>query len=342
MDAAALGFNALIFALGVAMLVIGGDTLVRGAVAIAARFGVEPVIVGLTAVAFGTSAPELALNIVAAVNDEPGLSFGNIVGSNIANVGLILGVSALIKPMTVRDSLIRREMPMMLAATALMIALAYLPPGMGGTRSGPPALTRLDGVVLLASFGLTFLTILRMARRGRGLDLLGPETQDVSEKARQAPLGRAVGLFIAGLILLLLGGRAGEQGAVGMSEELGLSRELIGLTVVAIATSLPELATSLAAAARGHTDLAVGNIVGSNLFNILLIMGATATVNPVPLPQQAWISLGMMALLSVLLIPMSLTQARRISRIEGAFLLALYGGYLGWEVWAALASRGGG
>ncbi len=309
----------------------------RGAIAMAARLGISPLVIGLTVVAFGTSAPELALNVVAAVNGNTELSFGNIVGSNIANIGLILGLSALIKPMHVKATLVTREIPLMLFATFAFIALAYANPT---AFEGLPGLARLDGVILLVLFALTFLFILRLSRsEGVADGLVSEEEQAQMVSARRTPLGLSVLLFLFGLGLLMGGGKLAETGAVQIAASLGMSNELIGLTVVAIATSLPELATSLMAARRGHVDIAVGNVVGSNLFNILLVMGVTSSVAPVPLPQLALSSLIVMALLSVLIWPMSVTAGRMISRIEGGVLLALYFGYMGYEVGMALARQ---
>ncbi len=326
-----------IFALGVVLLVVGGDMLVRGAIALAGRLGVSPLVIGLTVVAFGTSAPELALNIVAAINGNTELSFGNIVGSNIANVGLILGLSALIKPMQVKATLVTREIPLMLAATLAFIALGYVNPP---AYDGAPGLARLDGVILLTLFAGVFLFILRMSRsEGVGDGIISIEEQEQMADVRRTPLGLSIMLFLFGLGLLLGGGKLAETGAVQIAASIGMSNELIGLTVVAVATSLPELATSLIAARKGQVDIAVGNVVGSNLFNILLVMGVTSTVAPVPLPQLALSSLLMMALLSLLLWPMSLTSGRMISRVEGSVLLALYFGYMGYEVVTALSRQ---
>lgn len=319
------------------LLVVGGETLVRGAIALAARLGIPPIVIGLTVVAFGTSAPELALNVVAAVNGNTELSFGNIVGSNIANIGLILGLSALIKPMHVKATLVTREIPLMLFATLAFIALAYVSPA---AFEGQPGLARLDGVILLVLFALTFLFILRLSRsEGVADGLVSEDEQAQMASARRTPLGLSILLFLFGLGLLMGGGKLAETGAVEIATALGMSNELIGLTVVAVATSLPELATSLMAARKGHVDIAVGNVVGSNLFNILLVMGVTSSVAPVPLPQLAMSSLIVMALLSVLIWPMSVTAGRMISRIEGGVLLALYFGYMGYEVGVALARQ---
>ena len=326
------------FALGVVLLVAGGEALVRGAVGLAARLGVAPLVIGLTVVAFGTSAPELALNLAAAVNHHTGLSFGNVVGSNIANIGLVLGLSSLLKPMRVRASLVKREIPMMLGATALFIALAHLPPAV---RAGAAGFARADGVVLLAGFGLVFWVALRLARRtGAGDELARAVDRTPGEPSTRRSFGWSCAVFLFGLALLIGGGKLAELGAVGAASALGVSNDLIGLTVVALATSLPELSTSLIAARRGHVDIAVGNVVGSNLFNLLLVMGATAVVEPAPLPAHSFGSLLALGILSVALWPMSVTAGRMISRLEGAALLAMYFVFLGHTVVQAMGMRG--
>jgi cation:H+ antiporter len=331
----------LIFALGVVLLVGGGDSLVRGAVTLAARLGVPSFVIGLSVVAFGTSAPELALNLAAAINGNSELSFGNIVGSNIANIGLILGIAALIQPMHVHTSIVKRELPIMVFFTFVLCVLAYLPPHapVSGGGGGVDGFSRVDGVLLLVGFGFFCWQLLRSAKaEGPAASELLSEVSDVNpEKAAKRPLWRAIFLTLFGLAALASGGRLAEIGAVGIAGGLGMSNDLIGLTIVAVATSLPELAASVAAAVRGQTDIAVGNIVGSNVFNILLIMGATATVGPVPLPPGGVSSLVAVAVLSVLLIPISRTANRYVSRFEGGFLLTLYVLYVGYEVWLAMA-----
>jgi len=328
--------DSLLFTLGVILLVGGGDSLVRGAVTLAARFGVPSFVIGLSVVAFGTSAPELALNLAAAINDNSELSFGNIVGSNIANIGLILGIAALIRPMHVHTSIVKRELPIMVLFTFVLCALAYVPPHAEGGTDG---FSRVDGVLLLAGFGFFCWQLLRSAKaEGPAASELLGEVSDVNpEEAAERPLGRAIFFTLFGLAALASGGRLAEVGAVGIAAELGMSNDLIGLTIVAVATSLPELAASMAAALRGQSDIAVGNIVGSNLFNILLIMGTTATVGPVPLPAGGMSSLIAVMALSLLLIPISVTRDRQVSRIEGGVLLTLYVGYVGYEVWLAMA-----
>jgi len=324
--------------LGVAALLWGGDVLVRGAVSLATTLGVAPIIVGLTIVAFGTSAPELALNIVAAMNENTDLSFGNVVGSNIANIGLILGISALVRPLAVHAGVIKRELPIMLGATAVFVALLYLP--LLGRERSVHALTPVEGWILLGGFVIFLTGLVRAAAQGREtMKSLQAEAEHLLEAERGASVPISIGLVLGGLALLTLGGRLSEWGAVALADRMGLEQELIGLTIVAVATSLPELATSLSAIRRGETDIAVGNVVGSNVFNLLLVMGVTAQIHDVPLPAGGGLAVLLMCLLSVLLMPMSVTVNRTVSRIEGGVLLAIFVGGIGARV--ALVLFGG-
>jgi cation:H+ antiporter len=319
--------------LGIALLIIGGDLLVRGAVTMAVRFGVSTLVVGLTVVAFGTSAPELAFNLIAALQGEADLAFGNIIGSNIANIGLVLGVAALIQPMQVHASVIRREMPFMIALTVLAVGLTMWPTPKGGLLAGGPGLARLDGLILLGAFvlfsALTYLGARSAKRREREATAeFVEEMEQISSKDRERPMPRAVGLFLFGLALLVGGGNLAEEGATGVALELGISDTLIGLTIVAIATSLPEMFVCVLAALKKQADIAVGNVVGSNIFNLALVLGATATATPVPLPERGVEALGWMTLLSLLLLVVARTRGQVLSRVEGAVLLLIYVGVM--------------
>lgn len=325
----------LVFAVGVIVLVTGGELLVRGAVALADRMGVKPVVIGLTVVAFGTSAPELALNMVAAVRENTALAFGNIVGSNIANVGLILGLCALLQPLKVAASVIRRELPMMLIASGLVVALMLLPAGQGASGAG--TLQAWEGAVLLGLFVGSLWMIFQGARREGKVAPFEAEVREMEAMVRQAKFAGPIGLVIIGLAGLVLGGRLSELGAAGLARSLGLSDQVIGLTIVAVATSLPELVTSLLAVRRGHVDLAVGNVVGSNIFNLLFVLALTAVVRPIDVPSGGGLQLAAMAALAVLLWPMSRTGGSTVSRVEGLMLLAGYVGVMGWTVWHALS-----
>lgn len=323
---------------GIALLILGGDLLVRGAVAIADRLGIPAIIIGLTVVAFGTSAPELALNVAAALKGQDELSFGNIVGSNIANIGLILGLSAMILPLKVNHSVVRRELPLMLIATAGTALLAIFPWKGGEWEHG--VISRVDGSVLLVGFvvlmGLIYWSAKNPSKSGGTVEIES-EIEELREKAKEQPVWKGVVLFLCGLAALVVGGRMSEFSATEIASALGMSIEMIGLTVVAVATSLPELATSLAAIRRGQVDIAVGNVVGSNLFNLLLVLGVTGAIAPVDVPGGGYTALAVMLGLSVLLLPMAMTGGQRLSRLEGGGLLVIWVGYMAWTVGSAIS-----
>lgn len=324
----------LLLLAGIACLLVGGDVLVRGAITLAKRLGISPLLVGLTVVAFGTSAPELAFNIAAAVKGSSGLSFGNVVGSNIANVGLILGLTALFKPLLVNASVIRRELPFMIAVSLLASGLMMWPWPAGGWLGGGKGLSRIDAGIMLLCFVAFMLMTLQSALKDD--DDEAGFAREVKQLAGSNPekekLGRAVLFVVLGLIGLVGGGQLAEMGATGCARAMGWSDEFIGLTVVAIATSLPELATSIMAIRRGQVDIAVGNVVGSNIFNLALVFGVTGLVRPIELPIHGGESLLVMLALSVLLVPFSRTSGRTVSRLEGGVLLLIYAGAMGYQV----------
>lgn len=314
--------------LGLVVLLAGGQWLVSGSVTIARRLGISTLLVGLTIVAMGTSAPELAFNVIAALNNHPDLSFGNIIGSNIANIGLIVGVSALYRPLDVHGRVVKLELPLLVAVSAAMFGFAYLL-HLGSRPDEPPGFDRVDGTIMLLLFGLFMAGWIRMGRR----EAADPYMRELRAEAEApGPLPRAVLLVLIGLACLVGGGKLSEWGAVKFATWLGLSQALIGLTIVAFATSLPELATALIACRKGHDDLAVGNVVGSNVFNLLWVLGFTAVVAPVAVPDRhGWQDLTVMLGITIVLALMSLT-GRKIVRWEGAVLLGMYLAYIGWGV----------
>lgn len=316
----------LILLLGLSLLIGGGEVLVRGSTSLAKSLGVSPLVIGLTVVAFGTSAPELAVNLTAALRGQGGISFGNIIGSNIANIGLILGLAALVRPLHVRREIIVREMPILLAVTfaaCLMAMDSLLNQGATNQIGG------MEGGFLLIGFACFMAYTLRMARRDRRSS--GYLNIDAGGKGRPMSLVTALLLTLAGLAGVIGGGHWTVEGAVALARSFGVSEAVIGLSIVALGTSLPELVTSVAAARSGHADLAVGNVVGSNLFNLLLVLGSTAIVRPVPFPERGAVDLAVMLGMSILLLPMAMTFQRRISRVEGAVLLVAYCTYIAWR-----------
>ena len=312
--------DALYLVSGIAFLVIGGDVLVRGAAGLARALGVSTLVVGLTVVAFGTSAPELAVNVLAAVRGQGEISFGNIIGSNIANIGLILGTAALVRPVAVKLKVITREIPFMLLATLAAINLAC-----DGLWNGTDwSFSRNDGITLLLFFSI-FLYYSFVAAQEDRAELM----ERVGEiPATERSVGTLLLITVLGIVMVGLGGEATVRGAVGVAEALGVSKAIIGLTVIAFGTSLPELATSLAAAFREHEDIALGNIVGSNVFNVLFILGITSTIGSVPVPEGGGLDLGVMFALSAALFPLAITNQRKVTRLEGLGLLAAYIGYI--------------
>ncbi len=317
-------FAPISLGLGIVVLLLGGHWLVHGSVAIARRAGISTLVVGLTVVAIGTSSPELFFNVIAATSGHTELSFGNVMGSNIANIGLILGISAVAAPLAVHGRVINKELPWLVLVSVAMVGLALIPLGAHGFQ-------RFEGVVMLAIFILLLGIWVRMGRR----EPAEPVFEELSQETGAGPLPSipaAVAFVVAGLALLLAGGKLSETGAVTLARWLGWSDALIGLTIVAFATSLPELATSIMAVRKGHTDLAVGNVVGSNFCNLLLVLGATATIASVPVPEWGWFDLTMMIVITMVLLLFAKTHHHSITRWEGVWLLVLYVGYMTFGV----------
>lgn len=303
--------NLLLLAGGVAVLYFGAEWLVRGSARLAAAMGVHPIVVGLTVVSFGTSAPELVVSLVAALDGKGDIAVGNVLGSNLANIGLILGLTALVKPINVDARLLRREVPLMLAITLILYPL-ILDHGLG----------RLDGFGLVC---VLVIYLVLMFKRGGGPEpQLLEEIGVTVEATRPGPRLRDLTLVLAGCLALVLGARAIVTSAQTIAEALGISQLVIGLTVIAIGTSLPELATSVVAALRGQSDIAIGNVIGSNIFNVAAILGITASVTPIAVnPSVLTRELPAVLFLSFLAWPLSRTDFQ-IKRWEAALLLGVY------------------
>jgi len=302
----------LLLGLGLGLLVAGAEVLVRAAAALALRLGVSPLLVGITIVAMGTSSPELVVSLRAALAGDDAIAVGNVVGSNICNIALILGLAALIRPLSVQMQLIRLDVPVMIASSAaLWLALA------GGH------LGRIVAALFIAGLFLYILVGVRQARREAQVvvDEVAAAAPGARGSARRAWIQAL--LIAAGLALLAAGADLFVQAAVRLSESLGVSRAVIGLTVVALGTSLPELATSVVAALRRHADLAIGNIVGSNIFNILGILGLAGLVHPLEARGIGTVDLAVMTALALLMLPLMRTGFR-LSRGEGGILLVSY------------------
>ncbi|MGV1098237.1 calcium/sodium antiporter [Thiovibrio sp. JS02] len=319
--------DAVLLVVGFVLLLGGGDLLVRGASALAKTVGISPLIIGLTIVAFGTSAPELAVNMLAALQGNGAISFGNIVGSNIANIALILGCAALLRPIAIEGSVITREIPMMLLASAAALVLGFD----GFLRGATDHYDRADGLVFLLFFAVFLYYTISEVLQKREEDPFVEHALSASPASRSKSLVLNAFMVLGGFVALLLGGKLTVDAAVALATLLGVPKVVIGLTLVAVGTSLPELVTSVIATWRGQSDIAVGNVVGSNIFNLLFIMGLSAFVSPVPVPAGGGVDLWVMLALSVLLLPLALRNRRQIGRGGGVFLLFAYGLYIVWR-----------
>lgn len=318
----------LFFIIGLALLIKGADWLVEHSAHLARTMGISPLIIGLTVVAFGTSLPELVVSTFAAVKGAADLSIGNIVGSNIANIGLILGISALIRVLPIQLSTLIYEMPFLLISAFLLMLLSndhnlFLKESF--------TLSRIDGLILLAMFGLFLLYVIRNAREQRQEKAVKKEfAKEYGEKHK---LWKDILLIGLGLTTLIIGGKIAVDNAVKIALGLGISEAFIGLTIVAVGTSLPELMTSLVAAYKKQADIAVGNIVGSNIFNILLVLGVSSIIAPLTVnPTLLFVDMVVMVLFSIALLAF-VTTGRRISRTEGVVLLLGYVAYIGYLVY---------
>src|SRR5687768_4553028 len=257
--------HSVYFILGLTGLIVGAEWLVRGSASLATAAGIRPLVIGLTIVALGTSTPELAVSILAAVQERGDVAIGNVVDSNIANLGLILGVTAVIKPLAMQRTVILREIPIMIAAALVAAVMAF-----------DGAITRVDGLLLVLCFFAYNALMLRTAQELPGI----PLEAAVPGASARPPILKHVGIAVAGVIMLVIAGRMFVEAAVEFAAVLGVSDLVIGLTVVAIGTSLPELATSVLASIRGHGELAIGNVIGSNILNIFAILGTTSLIHP--------------------------------------------------------------
>jgi len=323
----------LLFVGGLVGLVAGAALLVRGASLLALRLGLSPLVVGLTVVAFGTSAPEMAVSTGAVLSDQGGLAVGNAIGSNIFNVLFILGIAALITPLAVHRQVIRQEAPIMIGGAVLLIVL-----GLDG------ALGLFDGLLLLGSLVAYTVFLVRQSRAepaAAGRDEFADELQPASAGRWDARLPMHLAFIVAGLLLLVLGSEGLVRAAVSFARALGLSEVIIGLTIVAAGTSLPEVAASVMASIKGERDIAVGNVVGSCIFNLFGVVGLGALVassgagNALPLPPDvARFDLWVMLAALVACLPVFLT-GREIARWEGALFLAYYVAYTAYLVLAA-------
>jgi cation:H+ antiporter len=321
-----MALNIIFLLLGIALLTVGGEALIRGSLAAAKRLGVSPLLSGLVIVGFGTSSPELVVSVNAAIEGQPDIAIGNVVGSNIGNILLILGMCALITPLAVKPLALRRDAVTVVGASILFLVLV-----------GGSALGRVDAAIFLGALA-AYLVWAYWSEKYHAAPsgvMHQAEAEEVSAVPKSALWTVAAVIF--GLVLLIVGSQVLLIGAIGIASHFGVPEAVIGLTLVAVGTSLPELSISVIAAIRRHADVAVGNILGSNIFNLLGILGISALLQPLPVHQRIldfdqWVMLG-----TSLLLLLFLYTGRRLSRTEGGVLLAGYGVY----VWLSFTVFGG-
>ena len=294
---------------GFVMLIKGADIFVEGAAGIAAKFGIPQLVIGLTIVAMGTSAPEAAVSIAAAFKGTADITIGNVVGSNIINILVILGVTALIVAVAVQQSTVRYEIPFVILVTIVLLVMGALDGKIG----------RLDGVILWALFIVYLIYLFLMAKHGR----------EEEETQMDAPVWKLLLFVVIGAALIVIGADVSVDAASEIARVIGLSERFIGLTIVALGTSLPELCTSVVAARKGNADLAIGNIVGSNIFNILFVVGTTALIIPVPF-NPAFVVDTAVAIGAAVLLWVCVFRKKKLTRPGGILMLAAYAGYFAY------------
>lgn len=307
---------------GLVLLVWGADRFVHGAAAAARNMGIAPLLIGLTVVAFATSAPEILVSVVASTRGEPGLAIGNAIGSNICNIGLVLGCVSIIRPIKLRSATLRREMPALLAVSLLTVSLFL-----------DSYLSRIDGLVMLMGLVIVMIWLARLGLRSEVNDPIKRDFE--AEIPQHVTMKMALVWFVLGLATLLGGAELLVDGAIDIAHTLGVSDIVIGITLVALGTSLPELAVSLISALKGEFGLAIGNIVGSNIFNLLAVIGVAATIAPAPLAPSV-LSLHIFVMVAFTLVLFAMTYdydgKSELSRIEGSALLAAYVAFMSYVV----------
>ncbi len=330
---------AICIVVGFAALVKGADWLVDGASAIAKRFGISDLVIGLTVVAFGTSMPEFVVNMVSVAEGSTDLAITNIVGSNIINTFVILGLTALVYPIVSQKRSRDFDIPMSIIAGVLVLILVAVQLPFGEADKG---IGHLGGGVLLAFFCYFLYNTFRNAKEGvkelksEGVKELKSEgvKELKSEGVKELTIQRAIGLIIGGLVGLVVGGELIVKSAVDLATRMGVSEAIIGLTIVALGTSLPELATSVIAAAKHNSDIAIGNVFGSNIFNVFFVLGTSAVIRPLPAYEGIELDACMAAMGSIIVwLAVKTNKERKVQRWAGALLLIVYGAYLAYRLW---------
>ncbi|MDD4352395.1 MAG: calcium/sodium antiporter [Candidatus Gracilibacteria bacterium] len=303
--------------IGLVVLILGAEALVRGSASLASKMGISPLVIGLTVVAFGTSAPELIVNMFSALKGSADIAIGNVIGSNIANILLILGISAIIVPLTVKGSTVWKEIPFALLAVIMVFIMGNDAIFDGASFN---AITRTDGLSLISFFAIFMIYIFGIAK-----------TSGESEKIKTYSYPISITFTFIGLVLLFVGGKVLVDNAVILAKLAGMSEALIGLTIVAVGTSLPELATCVVAALRGHNDIAIGNVVGSNIFNVFWVLGLTATMLQLPFNPDASLDV-LVAVIAAFLLFMAMFTGKkhRIDRWQGVLFVIMYMVYIAY------------
>ena len=331
--------NIIILLLGFVLLVKGADIFVEGSSTIAKILKIPPLIIGLTIVAFGTSAPEAAVSITAALNGQNGMAMGNVVGSNIFNLLMVVGISGFIKTLYVDKAIISKEFPFLLLSSILLFVLTF-DVSLQGTATN--ILSRGDGLVLLMFFAIFMYSLLKAALNSMNnpsleetsisFDSVSIDYNDdtlVKEKTNSKVLIKNILASIIGIILIILGGNMVVSSASNIASDFGVSDQLIGLTIVSIGTSLPEFVTSIIAAIKGESSIALGNVIGSNMFNILFVLGASATISPMSIDPMLFVDALFMIIVTLITYLFAI-QKRDINKIESAVLVILYIGYMAY------------
>ena len=300
----------VLLALGFVLLVKGADWFVEGASKVAEKFGIPQLVIGLTIVAIGTSLPEAAVSVSAALKGSAEITIGNIVGSNIMNVLVILGVSSVITPIAVQKSTVRYELPFVIAVSALLMGIGYTDNVVG----------RADGIILWGLLICYLWYLLHMAKKG------GNDSEDNSKRDKPMPVWKMILLILVGAAMIVLGSDVAVDAATALARIFGMSERLIGLTIVAFGTSLPELVTSATAAIKGKADIAVGNIVGSNIFNILFVVGTSALITPVAYAANFFVD-SIVCIATAVLLWVLVVKNKRLGRAGGACMLVCYAAY---------------
>ena len=307
--------------LGFALLVKGADLFVDGSSKIAKKFNIPPIIIGLTIVAFGTSTPEAAVSISASITGSEGISLGNVIGSNLANITLILGLTTVISPLVVQKKTILKEIPIALMGSVALLVMSL---DIFLNKENINSLSRVDGLILLIFFGVFVYYILEIAFKAKNSQNLNIEIEEKNTSSTSISLLK----FLIGLAGLILGGWLVVKYGQEIALSLGMSETLVGLTIVAIGTSLPELVTSVIAAFKKESEIALGNIIGSNIFNIMFVLGFSASIRPLVVAPSLIFDLLLMIIVTFIVLIFSTTHKRKINRFEGSILLTIYIAYI--------------